>query len=149
MVNQTVRTTAGREIRMWTVVLCGLAGCALAIPAAAKDAAPDTGTAVDVRTTVLAVREVPAGNPLPGLHVDAKIKGRTMDIYIAPMDFVVKYDVTVKKSEELHIVGTVAKSGDADVVLAREITTGIIDPKTREFNENMTIYLRNDAGPLW
>jgi hypothetical protein len=134
---------------MWTVVLCGLAGCALAIPAGAKDADLNAGAAVNVRTTVLAVHEVPAGNPLPGLHIDAKIKGQTMDVYIAPMDFVVKYDVAVKKLENVHIVGTVVKSGDADVVLAREITTGVIDPKTREYSDNMTIYLRNDAGPLW
>jgi hypothetical protein len=32
--------------------------------------------------------QVPAGNPLHGLHIDAKIKGRMMDVYIAPMDFV-------------------------------------------------------------
>src|SRR5437868_5077789 len=107
MEKQTVRS-------MWRVVLCGLAGCALAIPGAAKDA----GTAVDVRTAVIAVHEVPAGSPLPGLHIDAKIKGRTMDIYIAPMDFVLKYDVKLKKFEDVHVIGTVAKSGDADVVLA-------------------------------
>jgi hypothetical protein len=46
---------------------------------------------------------VPAGNPLPGLHLDAKVKGRVMDIYIAPADFAA---------------------------------------------EDMSIYLRNDEGPL-
>src|SRR5579863_5105255 len=104
MVKQTVRTAAGREIhsRMWTVVLCGLAGCALAIPAAAKDVALNTGAAVDVRTAVIAVHEVPAGDPLPGLHIDAKINGRTTDVYIAPMDFVVKCDLKLRKSEEVH-----------------------------------------------
>jgi hypothetical protein len=137
-----------RKERMWTVVLCGLAGFAWAAPAAAKDVALN-GAVVDVHTAVIAVREVPAGNALPGLHFDAKVKGRTMDIYIAPMDFVAKYEVKVRKGEDVHIVGTEVKSSEADVVLAREITTGAIDPKTGIFHENMTIYLRNDEGPLW
>jgi hypothetical protein len=151
MQKQTIGAMAAKEIhsRLWTVVLCGLTGFALAaVPAAAKDVALN-GAAVDVRTTVSAVREVPAGNPLPGLHLDAKVKGRMMDIYLAPMDFVVKYEVKARKGDEVHIVGTEAKSGDADVVLAREITTGSIDKRTGIFHEDMTIYLRNDEGPLW
>jgi hypothetical protein len=49
----------------------------------------------------------------------------------------------------VHIVGTPVKSGEADVVLARAITTGSIDKRTGLFHEDMTIYLRNDDGPLW
>src|ERR1700743_3122394 len=134
-------------VRIWTVALFGLAGSAFIMPAVARDTT--SNIPVDVHTTVTAVREVPAGNPLPGLHVDAKIKGQNMDIYIAPMDFVKKYDVKVAKGQDVHIVGTEAAEGDADVVLTREITTGSIDKKTGIFHENMTIYLRNDAGPLW
>jgi hypothetical protein len=134
---------------MWKVVLCGLAGLALAVPAAAKDDVVNNGVAVDIHTTVSAVREVPAGDPLPGLHIDAKIKGRVTDIYIAPLDFVRKYDVKVSKGQDVHIVGTETKEGEADVVLTREITTGALDRRTGIFHENMTIYLRNDEGPLW
>jgi hypothetical protein len=151
MRKETMLAMAGRETHshMLTVVLCGLAGFALAVPAVAKDIVINNSAAVDVRTTVSAVREVPAGNPLPGLHFDAKVKGKTMDIYLAPLDFAVKYDVKVRKGDEVHIVGTEVQSGDADVVLAREITTGSIDKRTGIFHEDMTIYLRNDAGPLW
>ena len=134
---------------MWKVVLCGLAGLALAVPAAAKDDVVNSGVAVDIHTTVSAVREVPAGDPLPGLHIEAKIKGRLTDIYIAPLDFVRKYDVKVSKGQDVHIVGTETKEGEADVVLTREITTGALDRRTGIFHENMTIYLRNDEGPLW
>lgn len=148
MGNETIRATTRREIhaRVWKVVLCGLAGVALALPVAGKDVA--VNDQVDVHTTVNDIRQVPTG-PLAGLHVDAKIKGRTMDLYIAPMDFVTKYDVKIAKGQEVHVVGTEAKEGDADVVLVREITTGSVDRKTGIFHENMTIYLRNDAGPLW
>lgn len=132
---------------MWKVVLCGLAGFGLAAPAVAKDVA--AGDMVDVHTNVSAIRQVPAGDPLPGLHIDAKVKGRTVDIYIAPMDFVAKYDIRIAKGQDVHIVGTEVKEGEADVVLGREITTGSIDRRTGQFHENMTIYLRNDEGPLW
>jgi hypothetical protein len=131
------------------MVLVGLAGFGLAVTAVAKDIVVNTGAAVDVRTTVIDVREAPAGDALPGLHFDAKIKGRVMDIYLAPRDFVVKYDVKVAKGQQIHIVGAEAKAGEADVVLAREITTGTVDKTTGIFRENMTIYLRNDEGPLW
>jgi hypothetical protein len=132
--------------RIWTVVICGVAASALTLPAAARD---DAGAPVDVRTTITGVHEVPAGNPLPGLHAEAKVKGKVVDIYIAPMDFVKKYDVRVKPGEEVHLVGTETVEGSADVILGREITTGSLDRRTGIFHENMTIYLRNDEGPLW
>jgi len=143
------RISVRREMysRIWKAVLCGVAGFALALPVAAKDVA--LNTTVDVQTTVGTLREVPAGNPLPGLHLDANIKGRVMDIYVAPMDFALKYGVKVSKGDYVHIVGTQVRSGEADVVLARSITTGSIDKRTGIFHEDMTVYLRNDDGPLW
>lgn len=134
-------------IRLWTFVACGALGAALTVPVVARDVA--VGGPVDVHTTVSDLREVPAGNPLPGLHLDAKVKGKMVDVYIAPMDFVKKYDVKVTKGEEVHIVGTETLENGADVVLTREITTGVVDRRTGIFHENMTIYLRNDEGPLW
>ncbi len=134
---------------MWTAVACGLAGFALTLAAAPKDIALSPGVLVDVQTTVGALREVPAGNSLPGLHLDAKVKGQAMDIYIAPADFAARYGVKVSKGDYVHIVGTQVKSGDGDVVLARAITTGSVDKRTGMFHEDMTVYLRNDDGPLW
>jgi hypothetical protein len=139
-----------QTVGMWKVALCGLAGFALAMPALAKDIA--FGAVIDVHTNVSAIRQVPAADPLPGLHIDAKINGRMMDVYIAPMDFVAKYDVKIAKGQDVHIVGTEVKGSegnDADVFLPREITTGAVDRRTGIFHENMTIHLRNEAGPLW
>jgi hypothetical protein len=151
MFSGTSRISVRKEMnsRMWGVVLCGLAGFALTLPAAPKDVTWNPGALVDVQITVGALREVPAGNPLAGLHLDAKAEGRVMDIYIAPTDFAAKYGVKVSKGEYVHIVGMQVKSGDEDVVLARAITTGSVDKRTGIFHENMTIYLRNDGGPLW
>jgi len=136
------------RIRVGSVVLCGLAGFALTVSAVAKDVAFKAVAAVDAETTVGALHEVTAG-PLPGLHLDAKVRGQVMDIYIAPMDFAAKYGVRVSKGDYVHIVGTEVKSGDANVVVARSITTGSIDKRTGIFHEDMTVYLRNDDGPLW
>jgi hypothetical protein len=144
-----IRVSKSVQSRIRGVVLCGLAGFALTLPAAPKDVNWNPGTLVDVQTTVGALREVPAGNPLSGLHLDAKIKGQVVDIYIAPADFAAKYGVKVSKGDYVHIVGTQVKSGDAEVVLARAITTGSVDRRTGIFHEDMTIYLRNDSGPLW
>lgn len=132
--------------KIWTAVLCGAAGIACAAMAAAKDQTQPLvpGVAVEFRTTVIATHVVPEGSPMPGLHLEMKVKGRTLDVYIAPMDFVRTYDVKVSKGEEALVEGT----QDGDQVIARSITTGRIGIDGA-FRPNMTIYLRNDAGPLW
>jgi hypothetical protein len=130
--------------RIWTVVICGVAASAMSLPAFARD----NGAPVDIHTTITGVHEV-ADGPLAGLHAEAKVKGKVVDIYLAPMNFVKKYDVAVKPGQEVHIVGVETAEAAGDVVLTREITTGTLDKRTGIFHENMTIYLRNDEGPLW
>ena len=147
MFNKRIRVRGEVRSYVWRAVLCGAAGIALVLPAVSKNIV--LNNAVDIQTTASALREVPAGNALPGLHLDANVKGRLMDIYIAPADFASKYGVKVSKGDYVHIVGTEVRSGEADVVLARSITTGSIDKRTGTFHEDMTIYLRNDEGPLW
>jgi hypothetical protein len=131
--------------RIWTVVICGVAASALILPAVARD----NGTPVDVRTIITGVHEVPVGNPLPGIHAEAKVNGKVVDVYIAPADFAKRYDIRVAKGDEVHLIGVETAEGSEDVVLSREITKGTLDRRTGIFHENMTIYLRNDAGPLW
>lgn len=122
-------------------VLCGVAALALA----ASGVLMAQNGPVEFRAVVSGTHIVPEGGSLPGLHVDARVKGQMLDIYIAPMYFVTKYDVKVAKGEEAEFTGT--QSGD--IVLAREITTGVVSPKDGKWRPNMTIYVRNDAGPLW
>jgi hypothetical protein len=64
------------------------------------------------------------------------------------MDFAMRYGVKVSKGEYIRVLGTL-QAGDADVVLAREITTGNYDQAHNIFRPTLTIYLRNDEGPLW
>ena len=131
--------------RIFTVVICGVAASFLTLPAMARD----NGTPVDVHTVITGIHEVPAGSPLPGIHAEAKVNGKMVDIYIAPSDFVKRYDIRVAKGDEVHLIGTETAEGDADLVISREITKGTLDRRTGIFRENMTYYLRNDAGPLW
>ena len=140
---RTCASLAAEGVLMTGALLCALAGSAVA-----KDVALHP-VAVDLYVMVSDVREVPAGKPMPGLHLDAKVNGRMMDIYVAPMNFIAKYEVKVAPGDEVHIGGTQLNSGKAEVVLAREITTGVSDKKTGLFWETLTTYLRNDAGPLW
>lgn len=127
---------------IWSAVLCGLAGFALSAPVAAKDLT--TGTQVEFRTTINDLRVVPEG-PMAGLHVDAKVNGRILDIYIAPMPFLEKNGVKLEKGRALLVVGT----QDGDVVIPRSVTTGTIGRADNVFRPDMTLYLRNDDGPLW
>lgn len=144
MEKETIQAVAGRRIhsRLWAVAFCGVAGFVLPAPMAAKDQATALiPLRVDFHATVSAVREVPAGSPMPGLHLDTEVKGQMIDVYIAPMDFVAKYELKISRGDEVHIVGSQTKSEEADVVLAREITIGL-------YNRG-TFYLRDDNGPLW
>jgi hypothetical protein len=139
--------TVMRKATLGTMVLFGLAGLALGAPASVKDIALPGGQ-VRFDASVNAVRTVPAGNPLPGLHVDAKVNGHETDIYIAPADFASRYGVKVAKGDYVRIVGT-AQAGDVDTILAREISTGLYDAAHNIFRPTLTIFLRNDEGPLW
>jgi hypothetical protein len=136
-----------RKATLGTMVLCGLAGLALAAPAMAKDVVLPGGL-IKFDASVNAVRTVAAGNPLPGLHIDAKVNGHETDIYIAPADFATRYGVKVAKGDYVRIVGSM-RTGDVDSVLAREISTGLYDAAHNIFRPTLTIYLRNDEGPLW
>jgi hypothetical protein len=132
----------------WKVALCGLALVAFASLVAAKDITFN-GSLVDVYTNVSALRDVPAPNALPGLHIDAKVKGRLVDIYIAPAKFAAKYGVKLAKGDDVRIVGMLVRSGDSETILAHEISLGQYDKRDGAFHETLTVYLRNDAGPFW
>ena len=135
-----------RKAAIGALVLSGFAAVAIAAPGP-KDVQIVPGAPVKFDAMVVAVREVPAGNPLPGLHIDAKVNGRDTDIYLSPVDFAVKYGLHVAKGQYVRILGYPAAG--SDVILTREVTTGIYDAAHNIFRPNLTIYLRNDDGPFW
>lgn len=125
------------------LALCAVAGLAFTAALHAKDpsAAWDPAAVVDFYATVDGIREVPAGRPMPGIHLDVKVKGRVMDIYVAPTAYLEKYEMTFSKGEDVHVVGSRTRSGQSDLVLAREVSVGASNKRT--------LYLRNEDGPFW
>jgi hypothetical protein len=109
----------------------------------------NTATAIDFFATVTEAREVPAGNPLAGLHILVKAKGDILDVYVAPTAFAVKYGMVFAKGNDVHVIGSKVKFGETDVVLARQITTLKLNPKTGRYGEDTAFYMRNDEGPFW
>jgi hypothetical protein len=134
---------------IWTVVV-GIA--ALALPAAARiGGVPANAGPIEFRVFVDNVREVPVGNPLPGMHLDVKVDGHALDVYVAPMDFCTKFDIKVRKGDEVEVQGirVEPQPGEATVVLAKEITTGQRDVRSGVFHATLTVFLRNDDGPFF
>ena len=109
----------------------------------ANEPAYNTATVVDIRETVTEVREVSKDQPMNGLHVMVQSGSETLDIYVAPAEFVKIFDVTFKKGDELHIIGSKVKFEGATVVLAREISMNTP-------GGTVTLSLRDkDGAPLW
>lgn len=139
MKNQKQQTKV-RVIQTVCLSLAVLAGFFTALASAKEQsAAAKPAAMVDFDATVIAVRQVPAGKPLPGIHLDAKVNNRMTDIYLAPAGFLADCGASFSKGDEVHIAGSSSKSGDLDLVLAREIRSGMT-----------TFYLRSEDGePLW
>jgi hypothetical protein len=111
----------------------------LAFVAKAADPAYDKATVVEVSGTVTAVREVPKGNPLPGIHLTLQAESKTLDIYVGPTEFVKMFEVTFKNGDNIRAIGSKVKFEDATVVLAREVTMGEVTLSCRD----------NNGEPLW
>jgi hypothetical protein len=90
---------------------------------------------VDVRGVVSEFHVVPAGKPLDGVHVTLKLKGETLDVYLAPPDFLNLLKTTVAVGDEIRAVG----SRVGDTVLTKEF-----------FKKGTSIVLREEKGaPVW
>jgi len=114
---------------------CGLVGFIEAAPVVSSD------EIVDATVTVISVHEAPPGVALPGIHLEAKLKGRVSDIYLAPARFLEEFGMSFRPGEDVHIIGSRAKVGGVDVVLAHQIAAGA--------SERRTLYIRDEHGPFW
>jgi hypothetical protein len=99
----------------------------------------NTSTVIDVVATVTAVREVPKGSSLAGVHLMLQSGTDNLDVYIGPSEFVKIFDVTFAKGDTIHVIGSKVTFQDSTVVLAREVIMGTV-----------TLSLRDNSGePLW
>jgi len=94
------------------------------------------GTPVDVRGTVTAVYSVPPGKAMAGVHATIKTKTETLDVFLAPHDFLSLLKMSVAVGDELRIIGARV---NGDTIL------------TKEFSKKGTsIVLRDpDGSPVW
>jgi hypothetical protein len=123
---------------------------ALASPSDQKETAPaaepryDTATTIEVMVVVAEVKEVALGNPLSGGHLMVRPEGsksnaETMDVYLAPADYLKDMGCQFAKGDRIQVTGSKVKFNGNNVVLAREVRMN-----------STTLYLRDDHGaPYW
>jgi hypothetical protein len=100
----------------------------------------DVATVVDVKATVVSVREVSKTEPLDGLYLTVKSdKNETFDVYVGPSEFVKSFGVTFAKGDEIEVIGSKLKVDGTTLILAREVT-----------RKETTLILREKNGePFW
>jgi hypothetical protein len=134
-----------------SAALCSLAPLLMALAATSDRKVPaetephyDTATTIDMMVIVTEVREVPAGNPLSGYHLivrpeSAKTGSETMDVYLAPADYLKDFDCHFAKGDRSQVKGSKIKYNGSTLVLAREVRLN-----------STTLYLRDERGvPYW
>jgi hypothetical protein len=106
---------------------------------AANEPAYNPAAMVEVVGTVTAVRQVPAGSPLEGVHLTVKSKAATIDAYLAPADFLKIFKTNFPVGSEVRIIGSKVTFGNTEVILTYEVNLGAT-----------SIILRDGSGaPVW
>lgn len=124
------------------VVLFGLTRAPKVAAADGKSNAPpsyEVSTEIDVMVTIAGIREIPKTDPLGGVHLTVKTKADTIDVYVAPADFVKIFDITFKAGEQIEVTGSKVKFNGEDIILAREIQIGLTALELRD----------KDGTPFW
>jgi hypothetical protein len=104
----------------------------------------DAATVVEVKATVVSMREVAKTEPLDGVYLTVKtetgaLKTDILEIYVGPADFVKTFGITFAKGDQIQVLGSRVKVDGADLVLAREVT-----------RRETTLILRDKNGePFW
>ena len=124
-------------------LLIASAFLALAVrPAIASEPNPpkyDLQTETKIKGTVQDVTLPAAGHEKEAVHLVLKIGSDTIEVYLCPKSFLDEMGVEFNKGDEIAVTGSKVKSGDTDLVLARQAQKG-----------SDTLILRDDKGnPVW
>jgi hypothetical protein len=99
----------------------------------------DLSTESKMKVTVQEVKLPAKGNEKEIAHLLVKIGTDTFDVYLCPKAFLDDMGVNFSQGEEIILIGSRIKQGEAELILAREVIRG-----------NDTLVLRDEKGnPVW
>ncbi len=99
----------------------------------------DVHTETKMKGTVEEVKLPPKGSEKEIAHLLLKNSTETVDVYLCPKSFLDDMGESFSKGDEISLIGSKVKQGEADLILAREVLKG-----------NDTLVLRDDKGnPVW
>lgn len=114
---------------VFTVAVSALAFAAAAI---ASEPTYNPANSAVVSGAITAVSEVPAGQPLEGVHVTVQTKTGNVQVYLAPRNFLSFLKTNFAVGDYIEVTGSHVRSGDTDVVLAREFNAGHVSVVLRD-----------------
>ena len=94
---------------------------------------------VDVKGTVVEVRDVPELAVLGGIHLIVKVGNDKLDVYVGPKKLMKLFNVTFAEGDAVRVLGSRVTHGEMDLVLASEIHRGKLSLTLREA----------DGTPVW
>ncbi|HLW75368.1 MAG TPA: hypothetical protein VKS01_00260 [Bryobacteraceae bacterium] len=99
---------------------------------AASEPAYNLATTTKVDGVVTAVRQVAAGNPMPGVHLTVKTRTNTVDVYLAPADFLKFLRVNMSAGAQIEAIGSLVKVNNAEVLMTRDFDDGFVQISLRD-----------------
>ncbi len=98
----------------------------------------DLSTETTVKGSIEEVRELDQAGQ-PAIHLMLKTGDQVLEVYLCPNAFLKEMEFGFKAGDEVQVLGSKVKVGEAEVMLAREIVKG-----------NDTLTLRDKKGaPVW
>ncbi len=98
----------------------------------------DLSTETTVKGSIAEVKEIEQAGQ-PAIHLMVKVGEQVLEVYLCPNAFLKEMEFGFKAGDEVQVLGSKVKVGEAEVLLAREIVRG-----------NDTLTLRDKKGaPVW
>src|SRR5512146_578995 len=100
----------------------------------------DAATETKLRGTIDEVKQITTAKGDPAIHLMVKSTGADLvEIYLCPNAFLQEMQMAFAKGDQVEVTGSKVKVGEAQVILAKEVTKG-----------SDTLILRDRKGaPAW
>ncbi|MEQ1883966.1 MAG: hypothetical protein ABL967_02825 [Bryobacteraceae bacterium] len=91
---------------------------------AATEPAYNPSTVTSVSGVIAAISDISSGQGMDGMHVTLRTKTGTVEVYLAPRDFLNFLRVNIAVGDELDVIGSQVSSGAGSTILARVVSDG-------------------------